>query len=116
MDAAPTRPTTVPKHAPAGVDARAWTTAELERVGREIRQLTPRLPGATVEVSGGINRHPLEESAATTLLALAQDAAADIRLAPPDGPPSPGRSDANPPAALGVPTLAGRAPVGAHPH
>src|SRR5260370_27857557 len=107
MDAAPTRPTTVPKHAPAGVDARAWTSAELERVGREIRQLTRRLPGATVEVSGGINRHPLEESAATTLLALAQDAAADIGLAPPEGVRSACGSDRNLPAGLGLPTLDG---------
>jgi glutamate carboxypeptidase len=114
--AAATTANTVPEHATAVVDTRAWTTAELERVGREIRQLMPRLPGATVEVSGGINRHPLEESAATALLALTQDAAADIGLAPPEGVRSAGGSDGNLTAALGVPTLDGLGAVGGHPH
>ena len=114
--AATTTANTVPEHATAVVDVRAWTTAELERVGREIRQLTPHLPGAVVEVSGHINRYPLEESAATELLALAQDAAADIGLAPPQGVRSGGGSDGNLTAALGVPTLDGLGAVGGHPH
>jgi len=114
--AAATTANTVPEHATAAVDVRAWTKAELERADRQIRQLTPRLPGAALEISGGINRYPLEEPAAAGLLALAQEAAARIGLTPPQGVRSGGGSDGNLTAALGIPTLDGLGAVGGHPH
>jgi glutamate carboxypeptidase len=114
--AAPTTANTVPEHATAVVDVRAWTTTELERADRAIRRLTPHLPGAVVEVSGGINRYPLEEPAATGLLTLAQEAAAGIGLDPLRGVRSGGGSDGNLTAALGIPTLDGLGAVGGHPH
>jgi glutamate carboxypeptidase len=69
-----------------------------------------------VEVNGGINRYPLEEPAATGLLTLAQEAAAEIGLDPPRGVRSGGGSDGNLTAALGIPTLDGLGAVGGHPH
>jgi glutamate carboxypeptidase len=107
---------TVPEAAYVHVDARSWTRAELDRVDREIRKLSPRLPGAAVAVEGLVNRYPLEEAVALPLLALAQAAASDIGLPPPDGVRSGGGSDGNITGALGVPTLDGLGAVGGHPH
>jgi glutamate carboxypeptidase len=46
----------------------------MERVEREIKSLKPEHPDAKVEISGGINRPPLEESATAELLKLCQAA------------------------------------------
>ncbi|HEY7143680.1 MAG TPA: M20/M25/M40 family metallo-hydrolase [Streptosporangiaceae bacterium] len=107
---------TVPETASAAVDVRAWTRAELDRVDRQIRLLTPRLPGATVTVTGGINRYPMEPGAAMGLFELARAAAADVGMEPPAGVRSGGGSDGNLTAALGVPTLDGLGAVGGGPH
>jgi glutamate carboxypeptidase len=114
--AAETTANTVPERATAAVDVRAWTRAGLERADRQIRQLTPHLPGVALQVSGGINRYPLEAPAATGLLKLAQEAAAAIGVTPPQGVRSGGGSDGNLTAALGIPTLDGLGAVGGHPH
>jgi glutamate carboxypeptidase len=114
--AAPTTANTVPEHATAVVDMRAWTRTDLERADEAIRRLTPHLPGAVVEVNGGINRYPLEEPTATGLLSLAQEAAAGIGLDQLQGVRSGGGSDGNLTAALGIPTLDGLGAVGGHPH
>lgn len=107
---------TVPERAVAAVDVRAWTRAGLEHADRQIRQLSPRLHGAAVQVSGGINRYPLEAPAAAGLLKLAQEAAAGIGITSLAGVRSGGGSDGNLTAALGIPTLDGLGAVGGHPH
>ncbi|MEV4093946.1 M20 family metallopeptidase [Streptosporangium saharense] len=107
---------TVPESATLCVDVRAWTRDELERVDLEIRGMTARLPGAVLSVGGGINRHPLTPEVALPLLAVAQAAARDIGLPPPDGAHVPGASDANFTGALGVPTLDGLGAVGGGAH
>jgi glutamate carboxypeptidase len=107
---------TVPERASLAVDVRAWTRAELHRVDRAIRGLTPRLPDARLTVDGGVNRYPMSPAVALPLLELAQAAAKDLELAPPEGVPAPGASDGNFTAALGVPTLDGLGGVGGGAH
>jgi glutamate carboxypeptidase len=107
---------TVPEVARVTVDVRAWTGAELERVDRQIRLTAPRLPEAAVTVTGGINRYPLESSAASGLFELARAAAGDVGIGPLEGVRSGGGSDGNLTAALGVPTLDGLGAVGGRPH
>jgi glutamate carboxypeptidase len=114
--AAGTTMNTVPELARATVDVRAWTAAELERVDQQIRLLKPHLADAAVTVTGGINRYPLEPSAALGLFSLVRTAAGDIGIVPPEGVRSGGGSDGNLTAALGVPTLDGLGAVGGRPH
>lgn len=68
-------PNTIPEHAEALFDVRAWTEAELDRVDTALRSATPHLTGATTTVSEGINRYPLEPHPGLDLLTLVQDAA-----------------------------------------
>jgi len=116
MTASGTTGNTVPESAWINVDVRAWTAEEMDRVDREIRALTPRLPGARLSVDGGRNRHPLESELAQPLADVVAAAAADL------GIPAPGTvrwrsaSDANITAEAGVPTLCGCGAVGEHPH
>ncbi|MGW4425832.1 M20 family metallopeptidase [Streptosporangium sp. NPDC004631] len=107
---------TVPETAALSVDVRAWTREELDRVDRMIHRLAPRLPEATLTVDGGVNRYPLTPAVALPLLAMAQEAAKDIGLPPPDGAHAPGGSDGNFTGALGVPTLDGLGAVGGGAH
>jgi glutamate carboxypeptidase len=107
---------TVPERATVCVDVRAWTRGELDRVDRAIRALTPTLAEAGLVVDGGVNRYPLLPAVALPLLELAQAAAKDIGLPPPEGAYAPGASDANFTGALGVPTLDGLGAVGGGSH
>ncbi|GAA3079832.1 M20 family metallopeptidase [Streptosporangium carneum] len=107
---------TVPETAVLSVDVRAWSREELDRVDQRIRKLSPCLAEATLSVDGGINRYPLTPEAALPLLAMAQAAAKDIGLPPPDGAHAPGASDGNFTGALGVPTLDGLGAVGGGAH
>ncbi|WP_234988053.1 M20/M25/M40 family metallo-hydrolase [Demequina sp. NBRC 110056] len=107
---------TVPAAASVDVDVRARTAAELERVDAAIRQLEPVLDDARLEVSGGINRPPLERAMAADLFGRAQRAApaagvhdlADCSVG--------GASDGNFTAGIGVPTLDGLGGVGGGAH
>ncbi|HWO61603.1 MAG TPA: M20/M25/M40 family metallo-hydrolase, partial [Umezawaea sp.] len=58
---------TVPAAGSFAVDVRARTAAEQDRVHRAITALSPVLPGARVEVVGGVNRPPLEAVASAAL-------------------------------------------------
>lgn len=97
----------IPDHAFVRVDVRGWTLPELERVDRAIRAMPPFDPDARIQVSGGINRPPMEASSSRDLLALARSITAandgpELRTAAVGG-----ASDGNFTAALGVPTLDG---------
>ncbi|HEU4426119.1 MAG TPA: M20 family metallopeptidase [Pilimelia sp.] len=107
---------TVPEQATVSVDVRAWTRDELDRVDRTIRALRPALPEAALAVDGGVNRYPLLPAVALPLLELAQAAAKDLGLPPPEGAYAAGASDANFTGALGVPTLDGLGAVGGGSH
>jgi glutamate carboxypeptidase len=107
---------TVPEHATLTIDIRSWTRSELERVDDALRAMIPRLDGAVLELSGGVNRYPLDPEVALPLLELAQRVAKELGLEPPTGAYAPGASDGNFTAGLGVPTLDGLGGVGAGAH
>jgi len=58
---------TVPALATLEVDSRSFSMAEMERVKSAIYALSPNHSDARIEVSGGINRPPLEKSATESL-------------------------------------------------
>ena len=106
---------TVPAHAEFSVDVRALTGAEQTRVDAALRGLTS-VTGADVVVHGGINRPPLETSAALPLWARALVVAERIGIALPEPVVVGGASDGNFTAGLGVPTLDGLGAVGGGAH
>ncbi|MDQ0643435.1 M20 family metallopeptidase [Microbacterium murale] len=106
---------TVAAHAEFSVDARAFSLVEQERVDRAIRGLTSET-GALITVHGGINRPPLDPSAAEPLLTRAQAIAARHGLPQPVGIVVGGASDGNFTAGMGVPTLDGLGAVGGGAH
>lgn len=107
---------TVPDYASVEVDGRAKTIAEQERVDREIRALTVSREGAEVQVTGKINRPPMERSAAEELFAQAQEIATDMGIDGLTGAEVGGASDGNFTAAAGVPTLDGMGATGGGAH
>src|ERR1700733_14720553 len=58
----------VPHHARAELDIRFTHVADAPKIERQLRALRPILPGARVEVRGGINRPPLERTPAVAAL------------------------------------------------
>jgi glutamate carboxypeptidase len=107
---------TVPELASLTIDVRAWSGDELHRVDRAIRALTPRVPGATLTLGGGISRYPLQTEVTLPLFELAQAAAKDLGMPAPEGAHAAGASDANFTGGLGVPTLDGLGVVGGGSH
>ncbi|MEW5975574.1 MAG: M20 family metallopeptidase [Acidobacteriota bacterium] len=111
-----TRSNVVAERAEMEVDFRVWTAEEGQRIERELRELTPTVEGTTLEVTGGLNRPPLERSPATIkLFQRAKSLAAEIGLELQEGSTG-GGSDGCFTAALGIPTLDGLGPDGAGPH
>jgi glutamate carboxypeptidase len=107
-----TRANVVPAEARATIDARANTRADADRVQRAMRSLQPIIPGATIEVTGGFDRPPLERTAAVErLFNEARSVAAEIGIELKEGSAG-GGSDGNFTAALGVPTLDGFGAIG----
>lgn len=102
----------IPERASARVDVRAWTLDELERVDRALRRRRPVDERATIEVSGGINRPPMEEHSSARLLALAREVSRSLGHAQLRAEAVGGASDGNFTAALGIPTLDGLGPDG----
>jgi glutamate carboxypeptidase len=110
------RPNVVAAHARAEIDVRFSRAAEAERVVRAINDLQPRLAGARLRVSGGVDRPPMERSAGTVRLAqLAQQLAGDVGFHLPETSTG-GGSDGNFTAAIGVATLDGLGPDGGGAH
>ena len=103
---------TVPAAAQVALDVRAWTAAEQQRVDAALRSLRPTVPGAVLELLGGVNRPPMEAAASAELVALASRCAADLGLPLPAGRAVGGGSDGNFTAGLGIPTLDGLGAVG----
>ena len=90
--------------------------AEAERVTKEINALSPVLPGAQVEVTGGLNRPPMEQTEGTSrLFEMAQNLAQPLGITL-TGTQVGGGSDAQFAAAVGVPVLDGLGGVGEGPH
>jgi glutamate carboxypeptidase len=98
------------------VDARVVAGGEKERVEQLMATLSSDVPGAGVEVTGGLDRPPMPESASAKLFAVAVAAAASAGLGAVRGVAVGGGSDGNFTAAIGVPTLDGLGAVGAGAH
>jgi glutamate carboxypeptidase len=111
-----TRPNVVAAEAEAHVDIRVETLAEAERIEAAIRGLQPHLPGAVLDIDGGLNRPPMERSAAMgALFEQARRNAAAMGVDLREGSTG-GGSDGNFTAAIGVPTLDGLGPEGEGAH
>ena len=107
-----TRGNVVPQSAWARVDVRVMNQAEADRLDRSLRSLQPHLKGASVEVTGGINRPPMVRTAAgVSLFQEAAEIASELGFSVTETGTG-GGSDGNFTAALGVPTLDGLGVVG----
>jgi glutamate carboxypeptidase len=102
----------VPHHARAELDIRFTHVADAPKIERQLRALRPILPGARVQVRGGINRPPLERTPAlAALFHHAQKLMRELGQTL-DETSVGGGSDGNFTAALGVPTLDGLGATG----
>jgi glutamate carboxypeptidase len=107
-----TRSNVVAETAEAHVDVRIPTMADAERVTAAITGLVPRDPRVRLEISGGINRPPLERTAGVAdLYHRAAAVAAELGRSLGEGATG-GASDGNFTGAIGVPTLDGLGAVG----
>ncbi|MDR3721378.1 MAG: M20 family metallopeptidase [Candidatus Acidoferrales bacterium] len=102
----------VPHHARAEVDIRYTHLADASKINLKLRGLRAILPGARLEVRGGINRPPLERTAEVVKLfhhaqSLMREMGSSLGEAWVGG-----GSDGNFTAALGVPTLDGLGAIG----
>ncbi len=98
------------------VDARVTVPAERERVEAAMRRLRTTVPGAEIELAGGINRPPMPASSSAPLLPYAFAAAAELGSHQLDTVSVGGGSDGNFTAALGIPTLDGLGAIGGGAH
>jgi glutamate carboxypeptidase len=102
-----TRSNVVPAEAEAEIDLRVATVAEGERVVPAILALQPVVPGATLAITGGLNRPPMERTPGIVAFferarALGAEFGYDVTEAATGG-----GSDGQFAAALGIPTLDG---------
>jgi glutamate carboxypeptidase len=111
-----TRVNVVPAEAALEADVRVSSDREAARITEAIRELRPRLTGASLQVRGGINRPPMERSSdIARLFGLAQEIGKEMGITLQEGSTG-GASDGNFTAALGIPTLDGLGPIGQGAH
>jgi glutamate carboxypeptidase len=111
-----TRENVVADRAEADVDVRVAHRADMDRIEDALAELEPVLEGASLTLTGGWTRPPLEPTERTELLlAAAQRHARDLGFELTAGG-SGGGSDGNLVGALGVPVLDGLGPRGAGAH
>jgi glutamate carboxypeptidase len=107
-----TRTNVVAERAECEIDVRVAKLADSARIEKKFRSLKPFNRRCKLEVSGGVNRPPMERSKATVrLFELAQHAAAEFGAKLTEVTVG-GGSDGNFTAALGIPTLDGLGAVG----
>jgi len=106
----------VPDAAMIKVDVRVVLPEEKDRIEREMSQLQTVVAGATLKVSGSVNRPPMHESAGRKLFGVAEKVAAELGIKNLQGVAVGGGSDGNFTAAIGVPTLDGMGAVGGGAH
>ena len=107
---------TVPDYAVLDIDARSYSKDELNRVDAAIRAIVPLHPEARIEVTGGLNRPPLETTATLELYERAEKVAARIGMPPLGHASVGGASDGNFAAAAGAKVLDGLGAVGSGAH
>ena len=105
---------TVPALAKLDIDVRSFTISELNRIDKSIRALSSDV--AKVEVTGGINRPPLETSSSMELYEKLEKVAKDIGLSPIGHASVGGASDGNLAAAAGAKVLDGLGAIGMGAH
>ncbi len=111
-----TRSNVIAEAAETHIDARTPRIADAARLDKRFRSLKPIDKRCTLEISGGINRPPMERSAGVVkLLRLAQQAGREIGINVEESATG-GGSDGNFTAALGIPTLDGLGAVGEGAH
>ncbi|MEU7576454.1 M20 family metallopeptidase [Streptomyces sp. NPDC041068] len=107
---------TVPAEARVSVDVRVPTLAAQDHVDTAMRALKTTVPGASLEVRGGPNRPPLEESSSAELFERARVLGRQLGLEALSSAAVGGASDGNITAGLGCPTLDGLGAVGGGAH
>ncbi len=111
-----TRSNVVAAEAEVEVDARVARRADAPRLDRKFRSLRPFNPKCKLEVSGAINRPPLERTpAVVALFRKAQEVARELGFELDEAAVG-GGSDGNFTAGLGIPTLDGLGAVGEGAH
>ena len=105
---------TVPAQAKLDIDIRSFTMAELNRVDAAIKSL--KSESAKVEVSGGINRPPLETSSTLELYEKLEAVAQSLGMPEIGHASVGGASDGNLAAAAGAKVLDGLGAVGVGAH
>ena len=111
-----TRSNVVAEHAHADIDVRIARASDTARVDRLFRSLRCTNPHCKLEITGGINRPPMERKPGTVALyKQARKLAAGLGFQL-DEASTGGGSDGNFTAALGVPTLDGLGAVGEGAH
>jgi glutamate carboxypeptidase len=103
---------TVPALATLDIDIRSYSAAELIRIDSAMKNLVTTHPEAKLEVTGGINRPPLELSATSELYEILEKVASEIGMAPIGQASVGGASDGNFAAAAGARVLDGLGAVG----
>lgn len=103
---------TIPALATLDIDVRSFVAAELVRVDQAVKSLTAQHPEARIEISGGINRPPLELTSTTALYERLEAVLAQAGLPAVGNAAVGGASDGNFAAAAGAPTLDGLGAVG----
>ncbi|WP_312113520.1 M20 family metallopeptidase [Brevibacillus reuszeri] len=107
----------VADYAEAGIDVRIVSMEEAERIEKVIRELTPKLNGTTIRVTGGIRRPPMERTEETgALFSLAQSISKSELGMDLQESGTGGVSDGNFAAACGIPTLDGLGTKGGYAH
>ena len=107
---------TVPDLAILDIDARSFSQAELERVDREIKSFAAVNPKAEIEITGGLNRPPLQPASTKALYERAEKVAAKLGMPPLGCAEVGGASDGNFAAAAGAQVLDGLGAVGGGAH
>ncbi len=111
-----TRSNVVPAECSAEIDVRAPKAADGRYLARCFASLKPFDKRCTIEVTGGLNRPPMERSAGgRRLFKIARTLAVELGIEVEESA-SGGGSDGNFTAALGVPTLDGLGAVGEGAH
>ena len=107
---------TVPDLAVLEIDARSFSQEDLLRVDAAIKNVQATIPGARIEVAGGLHRPPLQQSSTPELYQIAEKVAADPGMSPLGSAEVGGASDGNFAAAAGARVLDGLGAVGGGAH
>ena len=107
---------TVPDLAILEIDARSFAQSEIERVDTAIKSLKATVSGACLEITGGLNRPPLQPSSTKALYERVEQVAKSIGMAPLGCAEVGGASDGNFAAAAGAQVLDGLGAVGGGAH